>query len=291
MKVCIKCNEEKELKEFGIAKQNKDGLRGQCKLCYANYKKEYGLKNKEKIKKYRENNKQKIHQIQKEYRLNNKDKLKEYQLKNKEIITKKTKEYYLNNKNKLKEYQEKYRLNNKDKKNKHYQENKETIIKKQKEYQLKNKEKINQYQEKYRLNNKDKLKKYRKEYRLNNKDKRNKHSIYIKLINPLYKLRCNIASLIFTSIKKQGYSKKSKTFEILGCTFEEFKVHLEKQFTKGMNWENQGKWHLDHIYPVSLAKDEEELIRLNHYTNFQPLWAEDNLKKGNKIIEKQLTLI
>ena len=51
-----------------------------------------------------------------------------------------------------------------------------------------------------------------------------------------------------------------------------------------MSWENAGQWHYDHIYPVSLAKDEEELIRLNHYTNFQPLWAEDNLRKGSKII-------
>ena len=51
-----------------------------------------------------------------------------------------------------------------------------------------------------------------------------------------------------------------------------------------MNWENQGEWHLDHIYPVSLAKDEQELIKLNHYTNFQPLWAADNLLKGNKVI-------
>ena len=59
-----------------------------------------------------------------------------------------------------------------------------------------------------------------------------------------------------------------------------------------MNWDNLGEWHLDHIYPVSLSKDEEELIKLNHYTNFQPLWAIDNMIKGNKIIDnKQLKLI
>jgi len=96
-------------------------------------------------------------------------------------------------------------------------------------------------------------------------------------------LRCNIGSLILISIKRQGYSKKSKTHEYLGCSFEEFKLYLEKQFTKGMTWENAGQWHLDHIYPVSLATDEEELIKLNHYTNFQPLWAIDNIIKGNKI--------
>lgn len=54
-----------------------------------------------------------------------------------------------------------------------------------------------------------------------------------------------------------------------------------------MNWSNQGIWHLDHIKPISLATTEEEVIALNHYTNFQPLWAEDNLRKGNKYEENR----
>jgi hypothetical protein len=59
-----------------------------------------------------------------------------------------------------------------------------------------------------------------------------------------------------------------------------------------MNWQNHGEWHFDHIYPVSLAKNEEELIKLNHYTNFQPLWKKDNLEKRNKIIPNtQIKLI
>jgi hypothetical protein len=59
-----------------------------------------------------------------------------------------------------------------------------------------------------------------------------------------------------------------------------------------MNWDNRKDWHLDHIYPVSLAKDEQELIKLNHYTNFQPLWAIENMSKGNKIIvNNQIKLI
>ena len=49
-----------------------------------------------------------------------------------------------------------------------------------------------------------------------------------------------------------------------------------------MTFENHGEWHLDHIKPISLAKSEEEIIELNHYTNFQPLWAKDNLSKSNK---------
>jgi hypothetical protein len=70
---------------------------------------------------------------------------------------------------------------------------------------------------------------------------------------------------------------------MLGCDYDFFKAYIERQFKQGMTWENHGKWHFDHIIPVSSAKNEEELIKLNHYTNFQPLWAEENLSKSNKI--------
>jgi len=92
-----------------------------------------------------------------------------------------------------------------------------------------------------------------------------------------------IRKLIYQSIKKGGYSKTSRTHQILGCSFEEFKSHIEKQFTEGMRWENHGQWHFDHIYPVSRAIDEKHLIELNHYTNFQPLWAKDNWSKNNRL--------
>ena len=181
-----------------------------------------------------------------------------------------------------------YELNNKLRlilyRKEHYIKNKDSIIKRNKLYVNKNYEKTKCYRKIYALNNKEKT----KEYNLKNKDKHNlRQTEYIKkrkLIDPLFKLRKCISSLILVSIKRQGYTKKTKTFKYLGCTFEEFKIHLEKQFTEGMNWDNQGQWHLDHIYPVSLAKDEQHLIKLNHYTNFQPLWAIDNIKKGNKII-------
>tara|TARA_R110000782_G_C14565636_1_gene386720 strand:+ start:48 stop:611 length:564 start_codon:yes stop_codon:yes gene_type:complete len=148
-----------------------------------------------------------------------------------------------------------------------------------------------EYSKKYRKNNKEQIKEKRI---INYPRTRNLVNIYINKRREkdfLFKLNGNVRCLIRNSIKKRGYTKKSKSYKILGCTFEEFKEHLERQFTEGMTWKNQGKWHLDHIYPSSLAKDEEELLKLNHYTNFQPLWAIDNFKKGNKIIEKQLTLI
>jgi hypothetical protein len=165
----------------------------------------------------------------------------------------------------------------------------------QKEYRLKNKEKIKELQKKYSEANKDKIAKYKRQHYLENKERiekyRNEWRNNKCKTDSLFKLTYNTRNLIRKSFKRNGYSKNSKAYEILGCTFEDFKQHLEKQFKKGMSWNNHGEWHLDHIYPVSLAKDEEELIKLNHYTNFQPLWAIDNIKKSNKIIEKQLILI
>lgn len=166
---------------------------------------------------------------------------------------------------------------------------------KKKEYYQLNTEKLNQKHKIYYEKNKDNLllnkrmtynKELKREYNVKNKENRNKYLKERRTTDPLYKLKINTRSAIGGSIRKQGYSKSSKTQQILGCSFEEFKVHLEKQFTKDMSWENHGEWHLDHIYPVSLATDENHLIELNHYTNFQPLWALDNIKKGNKIINK-----
>jgi len=90
--------------------------------------------------------------------------------------------------------------------------------------------------------------------------------------------------LIGASIRKKKFSKTSKTENILGCSFEEFFTHIESQFIDGMSWENRSLWHIDHIIPLATAKTEEEILRLNHYTNLRPLWALDNLKKGSKIL-------
>jgi hypothetical protein len=157
-----------------------------------------------------------------------------------------------------------------EKKKKYYELNKDN----RKKYFYINKEKRAEYHKEYYKKNKEKIITYTIEYtknRINN--------------DSLFKLRTNIKTLIYSKFKNNGYTKNSKTNNILGCTFQEFKIHLENQFTEGMNWSNQGLWHLDHIKPISLATTEEEVIALNHYTNFQPLWAEDNLRKGNKYEE------
>ena len=106
-----------------------------------------------------------------------------------------------------------------------------------------------------------------------------------KNIDPLYRLRHCISTAICNSLKKYGYRKKSRTADILGCSFEEFKSHIESQFVDGMSWDNRNLWHIDHIMPVSMAKTEDEIIRLNHYRNLRPLWAKDNLSKSDKKLD------
>jgi hypothetical protein len=100
--------------------------------------------------------------------------------------------------------------------------------------------------------------------------------------NPLVKVRENLCRRINGMIHKG--SKSKKTEEILGCSWDQLKKHLEDKFNSNMNWDNYGKygWHIDHIKPISLANTEQEVYELSHYTNLQPLWWSDNIKKSNK---------
>lgn len=101
--------------------------------------------------------------------------------------------------------------------------------------------------------------------------------------DPVYAMRVRMQCSIRGSLIKGGYTKRSRTHEYLGCCFDDFKIHMEKQFTKGMTWENRSQWHIDHITPTSSAKTENEMIALHHFTNLRPMWAADNQSKGDKI--------
>lgn len=158
---------------------------------------------------------------------------------------------------------------------------------KDQKYSKENKEKKDTYNKEYGINNKEKISTNKREYYLNNRDKiRESKKIYMRKKrqdDPLFKLKDSIIGLVYHSIRKQGYKKDSKTQNILGCSYETFKKFIEDKFQVGMTWENKGTWHLDHIIPISSAKNEREVYELNHYTNFQPLWKKDNLLKSNKV--------
>ena len=101
--------------------------------------------------------------------------------------------------------------------------------------------------------------------------------------NPVVLAKTRFRNILSQALRRDNYGKKSKANEVLGCTWDEFKLHIERQFVKGMTWENKSKWAIDHIVPLASAKTEEDVIRLNHFTNLRPLWAKDNLAKGAKM--------
>jgi hypothetical protein len=171
-----------------------------------------------------------------------------------------------------KRWQEKYKEKYKEKCKEYRKQNKEKLSLYLKEWRSKNQEKCRHLKNSWREKNRDRFRKTSRDY------VRNKRSS-----DPIYKIRCNISTLIQNGIRNRGFSKKTKTSKILGCDYDFFKKYIESKFKEGMTWESRSEWSLDHIIPISLAKTEEELIKLNHYTNFQPLWKIENIKKGNKL--------
>ena len=191
--------------------------------------------------------------------------------------------YYLRNKNKLKEQHKKY-----------YENNKEELIEKQKKYNMDNNENTKKYMSEYIENNKEKIKEYRKKYYILNKEKMDeykKNYVNLRLKNDsFFKLKWNIKTLIKYSFKSKSIKKSTTTENILGCSFMDFKLYLESKFEPWMTWENRGLyngninygWDIDHIIPISLAKNEEDVIRLNHYSNLRPLcsYTNRNIKRN-----------
>lgn len=179
----------------------------------------------------------------------------------KECSSKYKKNYDTKNIDKKIEYNKKYKI-----------ENKEQVKEYEKSRYKKNKIKISEYSKAYKEKNKE------RDRAKNNETKRKYKANRIKK-DHLYKFSINIRSLISGSFKKKGYSKKTQSFKILGCSYEEFKNYIESLWKPWMNWSNYGKyngtlnygWDIDHIIKLSSAKSEEDIIKLNHHSNLQPL--------------------
>ena len=101
--------------------------------------------------------------------------------------------------------------------------------------------------------------------------------------DPVYAMRQRVSALISVRLRAGGYTKKSRSTEILGCDWEEFKTHIERQFLKGMSLANRGQWQLDHIVPIATATTEAEVLALSHHTNLRPLWSDMNRAKSDTI--------
>lgn len=143
----------------------------------------------------------------------------------------------------------------------------------------------------WRKNNPEKARRRAARWYQDNKEHINKRVKKRKSIDVEFKLICNLRAAINSALR--GNYKSGHTIELLGCSIEYLRSYLEVRFTEGMSWDNYGSWHIDHIIPLSYfdMSDPEQQKRAWHYTNLQPLWAVDNLKKSNKIEERQLVLL
>ena len=99
----------------------------------------------------------------------------------------------------------------------------------------------------------------------------------------LFALTARVRALVNKGIRNMDIEKNQSTEDYLGCDFATFMQHIESNFKNGMSWDNRDKWHVDHIVPISSAQTEEEFILLSNYKNLQPMWAEDNVAKSNKL--------
>jgi len=176
------------------------------------------------------------------------------------------KAYYEANKEKIAAYKKAYGKA-------YYEANKEKMA----AYIDANKERLAAYGKAYYQDNKEKMAAYNKAYRDANKKNiaayHYTYEIERKKTDPLFKLTRDIRNLIRSSFKNQGYSKNTKTANILGCSFEELQSHL------GEKTDND---HIDHIIPLAWGNTEEEIYTLNHYSNLQILTAAENIAKGNR---------
>ena len=198
---------------------------------------------------------------------------KKYREKNREKINAQKREHYRKNKERISQEQKDY-----------YEQNKQEVLDRNKQYRDANKDKIAETSKKYVAENKDRIAAYKKEWKEKNRDHVNawtrKRDKERRKTDINYKIKGNLRGRLYKAVK--GLAKSDTTLKLLGCDIEHLKTQLESSFTDGMSWDNYGEWHIDHIAPcasfdLSNSEEQEECF---HYTNLQPLWAEDNLKKG-----------
>jgi hypothetical protein len=170
----------------------------------------------------------------------------------------------------------------KETRKKRYEKNPEKELTVNRKYRKKNIDKVRAHDKKRYEQNPEKRRimirkcHQRPEYKKRNNAQRRER----RKTDPTYRLKCNLRGRLYHALK--GSIKSASTMKLVGCSVQHVKDHLEKQFQPGMTWENQGKWHIDHMLACDTfdLEDPEEQRRCFHWTNLQPLWGPENSSKG-----------
>lgn len=271
--VCNTCLQDKEPSLFPNDHRLRSGKRGTCKECNRIAAITWRTKNPLSVK---ESNRKKWQKFKHKYIPKNR----EWYVNNRERTLQQKKEYYSTHKNKILQRDYEYRCRKKG-----------VIPESTRPIKIKRTEEEKRLRAKERHLRNNPPKTDRRIGKRKSKEERIKQTTaWAKMkrqTDPIFRLTQNLRRRLSLALQKSHTSKGKRTFEYLGCSIEDFKKYLELRFQSGMTWENHGMhgWHIDHIIPCNafdLTK-EEERCRCFHYTNLQPLWAKDNLKKGDKI--------
>jgi hypothetical protein len=277
MRICVDCKHEKPFEEYYKDKRGRDGIQAACKKCTCIRNKSSQLRNLDRVietrKKYYESNKELIQSR----RL---DRIAKERLAKGEPVNKKVKynETPEEKKLRLQAYRKQYRDNPENaKKAKEYKQ----------QWHQQHKVRLNEKAKEYNVANMPKRKEYLKGYLPRRRNLR-KERFQTDL---LYRVTANLRTCITRAFKiRQGWGKLGKSEEILGGRYEVVIKHIEDQLHGGMTWENYGAghgcWNIDHRIPLASAKTVEEVKALCHYTNLQPLWFIDNVRKQDKMPEE-----
>jgi hypothetical protein len=269
-KLALESTEERELrlsKQREHYRKTKPRLSDEQKLKKASYRKAYYAANRDQIL----------------------AKQKQYVEKNKQARLAAGREYWRANRERILAKSKLYRDANKEKisirRKAKYQQEKEVVKKKQRDYRKRD-------PQRYRDNHN----RVQKEWRVKNKDRvraiYNRHMKKKRSSDVLFWLKCAVRERMCCALRKQSSAKSDRTIVLVGCTVSQLRRHLESLFLPGMTWDNRGihGWHIDHIIPVSRfdLSDPAQQAAAFHYTNLQPLWAKDNLRKGDRVSGQNL---
>jgi hypothetical protein len=282
-------------------KQSKEDAKRQRKR---EYQKRYYLKNKNRIlaknKAWIAANKERHRQFGRANRIANKEKDRQRQKlwrdANPEKVAAAQKRYREKNKDVLKERRERRREQARKSSRDHYHKNKEAYRIRRREYRKNNKKKLSDLGKTYYANNREKVCERHRQYRLQNIEKtrkRNREYQQKKWQSDFeYWLKKTVGRRMRDALGVRSAKKRDRTIAWIGCSARHLAEHLESRFLDGMSWDNYGYrgWHIDHIIPIAKfdLTDPAEQAAAFHYTNLQPLWAKDNLRKRDRVMGQNL---
>ena len=281
-KFCNSCKKDISISDFSKNSCHRDGTGSYCKKCTAKRSSIYYENNVEKVKKYRQENSEKI-----------KEKAKIKRLKNYEEHLRREKNYRDKNKKKRnlynKQYKKAHAIEISQRKKEYRKEHAVEVSEQKKKYNSKNKAKISKWRKKYFKKNKIVMNAKRRERHRLNKNKykaiwnRRQKERWAK--NDEFRILVGLRNRINKVVKSQKTRKCNHTKEFIGCTVSDLKKYLESLFLPGMTWKNHNRygWHIDHIRPCASFNliNPDEQIKCFHYTNLQPMWGTDNLTKNS----------